>query len=220
MKKKPTKVKTENWNLLWLKYKKINEKKIRKFIDVFNLYKIPKDKRIIDIGCGSGELLHVFQKRGYKYLMGIEPERELFKQGDLIQRGNCLDLSNIKKSYDIVFMFGVLHHLKNFGEMKLCLQNVKKIMKKEGSFYSIEPYNSLLRTLITKAILETPLCNIHPFFKIHSKLWGREKVEFNHWLKAEKKFTAYAKNQDFKIVFFKKDIRYRYIIFKNINKLK
>jgi SAM-dependent methyltransferase len=209
-------MKEEEWNAVWLDSRNSNLKKIKKFFEVFNFYNIPKSSKIVDIGCGIGDALFLLKKKGYNNLEGIEPEKSLFEDMDpykIITQGSCLDLNVIKEKKDIIIMFGVLHHLKNFDDMKLCLNNIDKILASKGKFYSVEPWKNIIRTIITKLVLETPLCNISKYLKNESRLYEEEKKEFNNWLTLEKDFTRYAKSIGFNVIFSKKDLRNRYLIF-------
>jgi len=208
---------TEDWDDLWLKYHGINQKKVEGYFRTFDFYKLDRGTKILDVGCGSGEALKLLRKCGFTHLRGIEPEARLFQQNNpanMIQQGNCLEMNNVREPYDVILMFGVLHHLHTFEEMQRCLQNIRQTLVPGGSFYSVEQWRNLVRSIAMKLVRDTPVGKLHPMLRIERELLRLERKELDHWLEVEEKVTAYAQEIGLSVAFYKKDLRYRYIIFK------
>jgi SAM-dependent methyltransferase len=207
----------EDWDALWLKYHSINRKKVERYFRIFDFYKVAPAARILDLGCGSGEALKLLKRRGFINLRGIEPETKLFQHDnsdDMIRQGNCLDISNIKEPYDVILMFGVLHHLHTFEEMQQCLQNILRTLAPGGFFYSVEQWRNLVRSIAMKLVRDTPVGKLHPMLRIERELLRLERKELDYWLTVEERVTTYAQEIGLNVVFHKKDLRYRYIIFR------
>lgn len=213
-------IKKQHWDNLWANYYAINEKKVAHYFKVFNFYNdVPKNKQIIDIGCGSGQALNVLRKNGYQHLCGLEPEKRLFEKNDygIIKQGNCLDEPSVEDHYDVVLMLGVLHHLQNFNDIKTCLLNIKKVLKVGGRLYSVEQWKNIVRTIAMKLVRDTPLGLINKTLRIERELLNLEREELAQWLEIEKQVTDYAQEIGLKVTLYKKDIRYRYIIFERVS---
>ncbi|MFI5361438.1 MAG: class I SAM-dependent methyltransferase [Elusimicrobiota bacterium] len=206
-----------DWDDVWLKYHAVNVKKVRMYFKTFGFSSVPKDASIIDIGCGSGAALRMLKEQGYTRLKGLEPEKKLFaEQTDgLIEQGDCLDLGGVKERYDAVLILGVLHHLKTFDEIKLALRNVKKVLKPGGRFYSVEQWKNIVRTVAMTLVRDTPVGLLSPMLRMERKLLELERKELGHWLEVETDATKYAEEIGLKVIFAKKDIRYRYLVFEN-----
>jgi len=100
--------------------------------------------RILDIGAGAGEYSLHFAKQGYHvsaleladnniraFRKKITPDLSL----DLVQ-GNALDLSRYKdESFDAVFLFGPLYHLRSAADRKQCIEEAKRVCKKDGTLF-------------------------------------------------------------------------------------
>ena len=207
---------TADWNDLWLKYHDINEKKVRNFFRIFNLDRLSTSTKILDVGCGSGETLRTLKRHGFTELKGIEPETSLFEHNNpdnLIMQGNSLDMSNIKERYDVILMFGVLHHLHTFEEMQRCLQNIKRTLVPGGMLYSVEQWKNIVRSVAMKLVRDTPVGKLHPMLRIERELLRLERKELDYWLQVEDSVTKYGQEIGLKVLFHKKDLRYRYLIF-------
>jgi len=88
--------------------------------------------KIIDIGCGTGELLNYFQKHNWDSL-GIEPNasaREFAKKNYHLKIEEEPTIQNLPPStFDIVSMWHVLEHVPDVNER---MKEVKRILRKEG----------------------------------------------------------------------------------------
>jgi SAM-dependent methyltransferase len=72
---------------------------------------LPLDARILDVGCGSGELLLALQSAGFRQLMGVDPfiEHELDLGGGL--RVVKAELGSLTGPFDVVMFHHSLEHI-------------------------------------------------------------------------------------------------------------
>lgn len=208
----------DQWNEAWLNYGPDCMRSVERFLEKFKfLESVPKDARILDVGCGTGTLLRVLKQQGYTRLKGVEPEERLFERDDLggiLRKGDCLKLGAKKSErgrYDVAVMVGVLHHLKDYAAVQRCFRNIHAILRPGGSFYSLEPWKNIVRSIAQKLIRDTFVGNfILPKEKVLLKM---EERELGQWLEMESQVTAFAPQAGLVPVFQAKDLRYRYIRF-------
>ena len=100
--------------------------------------------KILDIGAGAGEYSLYFAKNGYEVsaleladnnIRAFRKKITLETPVDLVQ-GNALDLSlYADESFDAVFLFGPLYHLRNASDRKQCIEEAKRVCKKDGTLF-------------------------------------------------------------------------------------
>lgn len=92
---------------------------LQKYVDV--------NESIIDIGCGSGDLLVALKNRGYHYLCGLDPAQSS------IARLKKLGISGVQKNmfeawegkYDVLLVSAVLEHIYDLNEfINICLSHL------------------------------------------------------------------------------------------------
>lgn len=94
---------------------------------------VSKGGRVLDVGCGSGELLALFKSKGYgaygiEVLPGlVQLARERF--GLEVWQGDFLDTSYPAHYFDLVIFYHVLEHLP---KPDLGLLEAKRVLKKGG----------------------------------------------------------------------------------------
>jgi pseudaminic acid biosynthesis-associated methylase len=112
---------------------------------------IPKDARILEVGCNIGNQLSALQKIGFKNLYGIEPQeyavdhaRKKLK-GITVIRGNALDIPFKDGYFDLVFTSGVLIHI-NPKDIKTAMKEIYRCSRKYiwGFEYYAEKYQEVL----------------------------------------------------------------------------
>jgi len=113
-----------------------------------------KNKEVLDLGVGdiSDRFLHKIVKSNSKKCLGVELNEKyaqnLRDNGFDIITGN-VETINLNKQFDVVLAGDLIEHLDNPG---LFLDNVKKHLKKEGSFIfntpNIYSINFLLKGLL------------------------------------------------------------------------
>jgi len=116
--------------------------------------------KVLDIGCGPGTYVSwlmdtdytgidvneeniVLAKRKYSNFPNIN-----FIAGDL----NILNNMNFEKTFDVVFMQNVLHHLPKDTILSI-LQLIPKLLKKNGEFRSSDPVYTKEQSKISKWVM-------------------------------------------------------------------
>jgi SAM-dependent methyltransferase len=79
---------------------------------------IYKDKKVLDVGCGSGDVAIGISELGAKSVLGIDYSDEAIKLAiEKNNRDNVIfevsDYENINETYDVITLVGVLEHIEN-----------------------------------------------------------------------------------------------------------
>ena len=100
--------------------------------------------KILDVGAGAGEYSFYFARKGYEVsaLELADANIAAFRAKmtddapvDLVQ-GNALDLSRYdNESFDIVLLFGPLYHLHEEADKLQCIEEAKRVCKKDGKIF-------------------------------------------------------------------------------------
>ena len=105
--------------------------------------------RIVDLGCGNGELARALAERGHRgpYLgvdfslpllraAGSQPEgfATNFMQADLTQPREIAELSLVNDTWDVVTAFAVLHHIPSMDLRLDLLRVAHRLLKTDGMF--------------------------------------------------------------------------------------
>ncbi len=110
--------------------------KLLRTINIRRKYKIVSEHigagKILDIGCGTGELLNYFQKKNWE-CYGIEPNVPARKFAQAHYRLKVEEEQGLQnmpvESFDIISMWHVLEHVPDINER---MERVKQLLKKEG----------------------------------------------------------------------------------------
>ena len=113
---------------------------IQSSLDYFLMSNIPKDAKILDIGCNYGSLIYNLYKLGYKNIKGVDVNKESIKKGKTEYKeisknisyynGNKIPVKD--ESFDVVLMFDVIEHISSI--QKFLKNEVYRVLKKEGRF--------------------------------------------------------------------------------------
>jgi len=112
---------------------------IQSSLDYFLKFNIPKDAKILDIGCNYGSLIYNLYCLGYENIFGIDIEGDSINKGRLfypeisnnLSKHNPGDIPFNDNTFDVVLMFDVIEHVPN---IEIFINKVKKTLKPGGVF--------------------------------------------------------------------------------------
>jgi 2-polyprenyl-3-methyl-5-hydroxy-6-metoxy-1,4-benzoquinol methylase len=113
----------------------------------------PKDKKILDLGCGEGVLVKELDKKGYN-IAGMD----LNYQSELITKGDITNTGLESETYDLILNLDVIEHL-NFDDQEKALKEMHRILKSDGilmiSIPNLAHLASRISFLISGKLLRT-----------------------------------------------------------------
>jgi ubiquinone/menaquinone biosynthesis C-methylase UbiE len=126
---------------------------------------IPAEARVLEIGCGRGAgagmiqeefcpaVLHAFDLDHQMILMAGRYIKPHHKEKISLYVGDALKLPYRNKVLDVVFGFGVLHHLPDWREG---LQEIARVLKPGGIYFLEEFYPQLYLNFLARRIFLHP----------------------------------------------------------------
>lgn len=125
------------------------------------MFELPRDIRIVDVGCGYGDLLKTLRARGYTNLIGVEPDpvcRGGARKIGLDVRGGTLAATGLPDaSADAVIVNMVFHHIDDYAS---AAAEIARVLKPNGILCMMEPAPTVLRRLMDFLTFRTPLQKI------------------------------------------------------------
>lgn len=104
---------------------------------------VPKSSKILDLGCGNGNLLTVLQKAGYQDLMGVDPSKKncekITELHGIPAHEGALggDISFLPRhQYDLVILTGVLEHIL---PLRQALDEIVTLLSPQGMIFIAVP---------------------------------------------------------------------------------
>ncbi len=187
----------------WANKKKSNKHFAHQYLEKPAMYsKLPdlNGKKVLCIGCGSGEECGYLKKAGASYILGIDNSEELISIAknsypDLeFQNLDVQEIDFEENSYDFIFSSLTLHYLENWPEL---FQRLAKILKPGGRllFSSHHPVKWGSETIRSKEFNEFKLGykklkdgsdkfeiygDYLNFRRIEDKLFGELEVKYYH----------------------------------------
>jgi len=131
---------SELYDVVWTKYlPKIEEQKkfLEKYVGIENI----KGKKILDAGCGTGIAAVCFKLLGAKEVYGIDISDGALNTAKKLARKNKVKIiflkdnllnPKLKKKFDVIHSFGVLHHT---ADCKKSFDNLIGMLNNGGKFY-------------------------------------------------------------------------------------
>ena len=142
-----------------------------------DIYEFFKNKKILDLGCGTGEFLNNYYGMGAE-CSGIDIENN-FKMNNkinfkLINMEANKFLKNCKKKFDVVFLFEFLEHLEEQDKYQI-FENLTKSLNKNAYIFISTLNKNLLSKYLAIDIAENLL-----------KLLPKKTHDFNLFLSPSK----------------------------------
>ena len=119
----------EAWDDIWGRFegislfgRRLKGEQAKALAKIVSELKLPKDSKIIDVGCGIGANLVIFRNLGYSNSIGIDTSQnalEISARLFALRKGKdtfLMDARNIKfldNSFDLVFSDGLLEHFED-----------------------------------------------------------------------------------------------------------
>ena len=140
-----------------------------KFCDVLQCCSFSPEKRVLDIGCGRGELVYYAAKSGCKEAIGIDYSPAAIQLADMFKTKleesirtrmtfmnmDALDLPEAEK-FDYIFMIEVWEHMYD-DQLRPLIDKIRSILKDEGIFIITTPNRFYEKYLYpAKRILNIP----------------------------------------------------------------
>lgn len=136
---------------------------------------MPKDIKVLDVGCGPGRhLVHLYNK-GFIELTGIDLSKEgidrLKEYNSIIKAevGDATKLPYGDNTFDLIVMVGIVYEIEDAELHKQVFAEIKRVLKKDGVcfFANNSPYNLGER--------------IYTFTSFYSDLFNRAEKDFFVW---------------------------------------
>lgn len=111
---------------------------LKRKLKLINSYRV-KEKKLLDIGCGTGDFLEIALKNKWQVL-GIEPSEKAREIANKKSNNKVFDIPRLKEfsenSFDVITLWHVLEHLPKLEEHVLIL---KKLLKPDGKIIIAVP---------------------------------------------------------------------------------
>lgn len=133
-------------------YQVYRTQEYERILDASGIKKEAKDKRILEIGCGSGAFSFRLAKSGFQ-VVGMDICAKLIKLTSKENKMNAafvvadgLNLPFKNESFDLIFCGAFLHHLP--GQIPSLLSDFFRVLRAKGKVYFFEPYSPCLNSLL------------------------------------------------------------------------
>ena len=166
-----------------------------KFFEIVN----NKNSSILDFGCGFGYFLNYFYNKGYRNLYGIDPDKELLKQvpsqiKTSLQFGQKTNFED--NSFDVVFVYCVLHHLEKDKNYFEAIDEIMRILKPKGYLFICEPGH--YRSFVIMEYITKVLSLFLKFFKSFKAILDEEKTIVRYFIRNHYKVIDKIRNKKIK----------------------
>lgn len=158
-------------------FQSLTEFPLRKKIATYlKKQKIDKSAKIIDIGCGTGELLKFLESEGYYALYGNDISEEMLKiaqkklKNCIFYHGN-INKVEIDKKFNFIIITEALHHIP---DLRKTFKSLESLLADEGRILLLEPnkdwfFEHLSHKNFFQYLIYLPLAPLRKFVSIKNK---------------------------------------------------
>lgn len=144
-----------------------HNKLYKEVFNFINKYLNSKTTKILEFGCGSGELLKVFHDNGYSNLLGIDYSNAFdkikteyninFKYGNIFS-----GKEQINDTFDLIILNHMLEHV---FDIKESIKNIKNLLNKQGYLYIEVPDSERYKDVYNSPLFHLQYEHISHFSK-------------------------------------------------------
>lgn len=177
-----------------------NEERMRR-LRRLNFLDLPREAKILDLGCGDGNVISALRQLGFSNVVGLEPDSSLVAESperNAIVVGGGPDLPFPDAEFDAVLCMASLHHLKNTADMLAIQDELFRVLTPGGYLYYVEPADSMLRKILTPLLL-SPLSELTKFSRQKKAMVLAEWPELTQWLRTESAYPQELVNRSFEL---------------------
>lgn len=181
--------------------------------DVFASIKhlISTESKILDFGCGKGNLVLDLRNKGYLKAFGVDPSDLLLSSSETSKKypGSLIKLSGNKlpfesSSFDLVYCSGVLHHIE-WKDYQNVFFELRRILKPGGFFVYLEPRKSFART-IGHLLVFSPIQYFVKQVKTLKQCLKAEWPTYVIWLNKEEEAIMMIQDSNFNLYKYQKKL--------------
>jgi ubiquinone/menaquinone biosynthesis C-methylase UbiE len=121
------------------------QRKHREKLKKLGVYHWARDAKIIDMCCGTGELLHILHDEGFTDLHGVDVtvDSNLVKEAWIsLTAADCRKLPYADNTFDSLLCMHALHHMGGHEGVEAALKEALRILKPGGRLALIDFYDS------------------------------------------------------------------------------
>ena len=142
------------------------------------LFDLPRDARLLDLACGTGEALHILHDAGFTNLAGVDvtADPDLAKEPWVdLKAGEGKSIPHPDATFDVVVCMHSLHHLGGHEGIRASLHEMMRVLKPGGRLALIDHYDSPQLRLafwgLQKPWLTWPTAGLRAFREQHEEEW-------------------------------------------------
>lgn len=161
---------------------------------------VTKESRILDFGCGKGQMVSHLKRIGFPMTFGTDPSPKLLNSSQDTFSLKVMENGKIPfedSSFDLVFCSGVLHHI-NWMQIPMALGEIRRVLKNQGIFLYAEPRKTWMRS-VGHILIMSPLNVISSNARALSDCLHAEWPTYDPWLrKQHREFLPMCESFGFK----------------------
>jgi len=161
---------------------------------------VNENDHVLDLGCGEGYDISILRSIGISKIIGIDISKKYLREAKVNNPHTKLILGSAYKlpfkdnSFDCILVDGVFHHL---AYKKKAIENIKRVLKRGGNLYFIEPRPHFLRHLVD-VLSNTGVSKYIPGLRGRAIYYITEAKEMNFWLNEVASFLGELEKAGFK----------------------
>tara|TARA_B100000579_G_scaffold380605_1_gene348610 strand:+ start:7744 stop:8919 length:1176 start_codon:yes stop_codon:yes gene_type:complete len=131
----------------------------QKYVKILKKLNTNKNLKILDVGCGTGDMLYGLKVKGYSNLFGVELNKSRKKLASSKLQNIYSDIMKVKKiKFDVIFLNHVLEHVVDINNF---IKLLSSMLRKNGKLIINVP-NSLYENILYQISYHA---HIHKFSK-------------------------------------------------------